>query len=159
MPIDGNLAVCVRMMPPVVASMYEEEVRALHFRTRMLRCQHVAKSLAQRCAVEEVGAAGPRCAVEAPGCALTSSLRLLQDEESDEEKEEATAAELEGLKVAHNAEALDAGETVILTLKDRNILEEGDDDPEELEDVLAVRRVPFSSRQKFRAVHGVLLMC
>ena len=41
--------------------------------------------------------------------------------------------------MAHDAGGLDAGETVILTLKDRNILEEGDDDPEELEDVLAVR--------------------
>ena len=64
---------------------------------------------------------------------------LVQDDESDEDREQPAAAELDGLKVAHNAEGLDAGETVILTLKDRNILEEGDDDPEELEDVLAVR--------------------
>lgn len=64
---------------------------------------------------------------------------LTQDDESDEDREQPAAAELDGLKVAHDAEGLDAGETVILTLKDRNILEEGDDDPEELEDVLAVR--------------------
>lgn len=45
--------------------------------------------------------------------------------------------------MAHSAEDLDAGETVILTLKDRNILEEGDDDAEELEDVLAVSVLGF----------------
>lgn len=62
-----------------------------------------------------------------------------QDEDSDEEEAAAAVpAEMEGLKVAHSAEDLAHGETVILTLKDRNILEEGDDDPEELENVLAV---------------------
>lgn len=75
-------------------------------------------------------------------CVPSCFCAALQDEESDVEKPEQTAAELEGLKVAHDAETLDAGETVILTLKDRNILEEGDDDAEELEDVLAVRLVP-----------------
>jgi hypothetical protein len=59
--------------------------------------------------------------------------------------------------VAHNAEGLDAGETVILTLKDRSILEEGDDDPEELEDVLAVRLLP-PSWLHFERRHGNLLM-
>ncbi len=66
----------------------------------------------------------------------------LQDEadSSDEERDAPAPAEMEGLRVAHSAEDLGVGETVILTLKDRNILEEGDDDPEELENVLAVRK-------------------
>ncbi len=64
---------------------------------------------------------------------------LAQEEDSEDEGGPAPA-EMEGLRMAHGAEELGEGETVILTLKDRNVLEEGEDEPEELENVLAVSR-------------------
>ena len=42
-----------------------------------------------------------------------------------------------GLQVRHTAEEVGAGETVILTLADKGVLDE--DDADELENVLAVR--------------------
>ena len=53
----------------------------------------------------------------------------------------ANAQELAGMKVRHTADELNEGETMILTLADREILDERgeiDDDAEELENSLVV---------------------
>lgn len=64
----------------------------------------------------------------------------MQDEAEDEEAE---LRGLKGLKVKHTGDELQEGETMILTLADKNILDDkGDLDEEEqdeLENVLAVR--------------------
>ena len=65
-------------------------------------------------------------------------------EDSDDDEDEATRPapdHLAGLKVRHDAAALGEGETVIMTLADRNILDargDLDEDGDELENVLAV---------------------
>ena len=61
--------------------------------------------------------------------------------QEEEEDEEAQARGLTGLKVKHTADELQEGETMILTLADKNILDEKGDLSEgedELENVLAV---------------------
>ena len=71
-------------------------------------------------------------------------MRAQDDASEDDEGASARhAAELAGMRVKHSADDLGAGETVILTLADRNILDDkgdlGDEDaPEELEDVQSV---------------------
>ena len=66
----------------------------------------------------------------------------LRDVQEEEEDEEAQLRSLKGLKVKHGADELQEGETMILTLADKNILDDkGDLDEEEqdeLENVLAV---------------------
>ena len=69
-----------------------------------------------------------------------------QDEElldSDEDEGQAlkSAKELAGMRVRHDADELGEGETMILTLADRNILDERgelDEDKDELENALVV---------------------
>lgn len=59
----------------------------------------------------------------------------------EEEDEEAQTAHLAGMRVRHKGNELNEGETMILTLADRNILDEGgdlDEGADELENVLAV---------------------
>ncbi len=59
----------------------------------------------------------------------------------EEEDEEAQTAHLAGMRVRHKGKELNEGETMILTLADRNILDEGgdlDEGADELENVLAV---------------------
>ncbi|KAK9369340.1 SART-1 protein [Lipomyces kononenkoae] len=51
-----------------------------------------------------------------------------EDDEQQEEREQYTAADLKGLKVGHSLEDIVDGEEVILTLKDRNVLDEGEDE-------------------------------
>ena len=69
----------------------------------------------------------------------------MQDElESDEDDGEklGNAKELAGMRVRHDADELGEGETMILTLADRNILDEHgevDEDKDELENALMVR--------------------
>ncbi|KAK9803749.1 hypothetical protein WJX73_000568 [Symbiochloris irregularis] len=69
-----------------------------------------------------------------------------QDADSDDDDSEGegagrkSAAELAGMRIRHGAEELQEGETLILTMADRNILDERgelDDDKDELENVLA----------------------
>lgn len=86
-------------------------------------------------------AAHKRCRAHAGGMPLH-----LQDDVSEDEEAAAArhAADLAGMRVKHSADDLGAGETVILTLADRNILDDrGDldeeDTPEVLEDVQSVR--------------------
>ncbi|BDA45958.1 probable U4/U6.U5 tri-snRNP-associated protein 1 at N-terminal half [Coccomyxa sp. Obi] len=60
------------------------------------------------------------------------------------------AKELAGMKVKHNAEELNEGETVILTLADRNILDDKgdlDDEADELENALVIEQ---KKREKAR---------
>ena len=72
--------------------------------------------------------------------------RYVQDEElldSDDEEGERlnNAKELAGMRVRHDADELGEGETMILTLADRNILDEHgdvDEDKDELENALVV---------------------
>ena len=63
----------------------------------------------------------------------------MQDERDDEEAE---LRGLKGLKVKHSANELMEGETMILTLADKNILDDkgelDDEEQDELENVLAV---------------------
>ena len=65
-----------------------------------------------------------------------------EDSDDDEDADVRPAPDhLAGLKVRHDAEALGEGETVIMTLADRNILDargDLDEDGDELENVLAV---------------------
>ena len=67
----------------------------------------------------------------------------MQEEQDDEEKE---LEGLKGLKVKHSANELLEGETMILTLADKNILDDkgelDDEEQDELENVLAVRPSP-----------------
>ena len=74
---------------------------------------------------------------------MVSAAFILQDEEDDEEAE---LKGLKGLKVKHTADELQEGETMILTLADKNILDEkgdldDDEDQDELENVLAVSQL------------------
>jgi U4/U6.U5 tri-snRNP-associated protein 1 len=70
----------------------------------------------------------------------------LQDEnmeasDSEDEGQRVIAAELAGLKVKHTADELMEGETIVLTLADRGILDDkGElvDDADELEEVARV---------------------
>lgn len=72
--------------------------------------------------------------------------RDVQDDElldSDDEEGEKlnNAKELAGMRVRHDADELGKGETMILTLADRNILDEHgdvDEDKDELENALVV---------------------
>lgn len=70
---------------------------------------------------------------------------MTQDDVSSDEggSDGGGAAPMEGMRVKHSANELGAGETVILTLADCNILDEAgglneEDAPEELEDVQSV---------------------
>ena len=62
--------------------------------------------------------------------------------QEEEEDEEAQLRGLKGLKVKHTADELQEGETMILTLADKNILHDkgdlDDEEQDELENVLAV---------------------
>lgn len=63
------------------------------------------------------------------------------DEDEDDEEAVENAKELAGMKVKHSAEELNEGETMILTLADRSILDDKgqiDEDAEELENALVV---------------------
>lgn len=67
-------------------------------------------------------------------------------QDGEDTDEEAQARELAGLKVKHTADELQEGETMILTLADKNILDDkGDlsDGEDELENVLAVGNLPY----------------
>ena len=92
-----------------------------------------------------------------------------QDDEIEESDEEEgfgaplrNAKELAGMKVKHNADELAEGETVILTLADRNILDDkGDlhDGADELENALVVilySSSPTSSRLSLSRISGRL---
>ncbi|CAL8462106.1 g1637 [Coccomyxa elongata] len=80
-----------------------------------------------------------------------------QDDELEDSDEEGgagaplrSAKELAGMKVKHNAEELNEGETVILTLADRNILDDKgdlDDEADELENALVIEQ---KKREKAR---------
>ena len=93
---------------------------------------------------------GPCALAETEGSALhalTQAHGSVQDDElldSDEDNEEKlnNAKELAGMRVRHDADELGEGETMILTLADRNILDEHgevDEDKDELENALVVR--------------------
>ena len=79
-------------------------------------------------------------------CVLTQLHGFVQDDElldSDEDEGEKlnNAKELAGMRVRHDADELGEGETMILTLADRNILDEHgevDEDKDELENALVV---------------------
>ena len=65
----------------------------------------------------------------------------MQDDVDSDEEAVTNPQELAGMKVKHSTEELNEGETMILTLADRSILNdqgEVEDDPEELENVLVV---------------------
>ena len=69
----------------------------------------------------------------------------VQDDVDSDEEAVTNPQELAGMKVKHNTEELKEGETMILTLADRSILnDKGDveEDPEELENVLVVCSPP-----------------
>lgn len=64
------------------------------------------------------------------------------DSDEDEGQALKNAKELAGMRVRHDADELGEGETMILTLADRNILDERgelDEDKDELENALVVR--------------------
>lgn len=65
----------------------------------------------------------------------------MQDEDASDEEELADGRELAGMKVKHDANELNEGETMILTLADRKMLDDKGElveDAEELENVLVV---------------------
>ncbi len=66
----------------------------------------------------------------------------MQEKQEDEETQ---LRGLKGLKVKHTADELAEGETMILTLADKNILDDkgdlDDEEQDELENVLAVRSI------------------
>ena len=65
----------------------------------------------------------------------------MQEEQDSEEEDLQNGRELAGMKVRHDADELNEGETMILTLADRGILDDRGDireDAEELENVLVV---------------------
>ena len=69
-------------------------------------------------------------------------VELVQEEQDSEEEDLQNGRELAGMKVRHDADELNEGETMILTLADRGILDDRGDireDAEELENVLVVR--------------------
>ena len=76
-----------------------------------------------------------------PTAVAGSSKKVCMQDEQD--NEEAELRGLKGLKVKHTANELMEGETMILTLADKNILDDkgelDDEDQDELENVLAVR--------------------
>ncbi|KAK9317677.1 SART-1 protein [Lipomyces starkeyi] len=55
-------------------------------------------------------------------------ISIPEDDDEQEEMRQYTAEDLKGLKVGHSLEDIVDGEDVILTLKDRNVLDEGDDE-------------------------------
>ena len=72
---------------------------------------------------------------------LSSVPSSVQDDVDSDEEALTNPHELAGMKVKHSTEELNEGETMILTLADRSILnDQGDveDEPEELENVLVV---------------------
>lgn len=76
-----------------------------------------------------------------------------QAEEDGEDDEEAQLRGLKGLKVKHTADELQEGETMILTLADKNILDDkgdldDDEDQDELENVLAAEHKKRSKARK-----------
>lgn len=86
----------------------------------------------------------PNCSPSAPEAGLCP---LTQDADSDEDDSEGegaqrkSAADLAGMRIRHGADELQDGETMILTMADRNILDDRgdiDEDGDELENVLAV---------------------
>lgn len=80
------------------------------------------------------------------------------NEEDSDEDEKPAARELEGLRVKHDADELNAGETMILTMADRNILDERGElaeDGDELENVLTVSYMLFTGIcQQLHAMAG-----
>ena len=82
--------------------------------------------------------------------------------QEEEENEEAQARGLTGLKVKHTADELQEGETMILTLADKNILDDKGDLSEgedELENVLAVCRIASSVRFCLRSSSKCCCAC
>ncbi|DBA93483.1 TPA: hypothetical protein ACH3X3_013582 [Trebouxia sp. C0006] len=75
-----------------------------------------------------------------------------QNEQEEEEDEEAQLRGLKGLKVKHGADELQEGETMILTLADKNILDDkgdlDDEEQDELENVLAAEHKKRSKARK-----------
>ncbi|KAK9486949.1 SART-1 protein [Lipomyces starkeyi] len=55
-------------------------------------------------------------------------ISIPEDDDEQEEMRQYTAEDLKGLKVGHSLEDIVDGEDVILTLKDRNVLDEADDE-------------------------------
>ncbi|KAK9371787.1 SART-1 protein [Lipomyces chichibuensis] len=55
-------------------------------------------------------------------------ISIPEDDDEQEEMKQYTAEDLKGLKVGHSLEDIMDGEDVILTLKDRNVLDEGEDE-------------------------------
>ncbi|KAK9429914.1 SART-1 protein [Lipomyces doorenjongii] len=55
-------------------------------------------------------------------------ISIPDDNDEQEEMRQYTAEDLKGLKVGHSLEDIMDGEDVILTLKDRNVLDDGDDE-------------------------------
>ena len=96
-----------------------------------------------------------------------SSLHSLsgQDEGEDEDSDEDAkppAEELAGVRVRHNADALNEGETMILTMADRNILDDRGElaeDADELENVSVVRDLSHATPLCFARVGLVSSMC
>ncbi|KAK9362343.1 SART-1 protein [Lipomyces starkeyi] len=55
-------------------------------------------------------------------------ISIPEDDDEQEEMRQYTAEDLKGLKVGHSLEDIVDGDDMILTLKDRNVLDEGDDE-------------------------------
>lgn len=75
-------------------------------------------------------------------------------EEDSEEEQLANGLELGGMKVKHDANELNEGETMILTLADRRMLDDKGalvEDAEELENVLVVCLAVHRCMQLFAA--------
>ena len=85
-----------------------------------------------------------QCCCSENGSGMCSAYERHMRAQDEEDDEEAQLRGLKGLKVKHTADELQEGETMILTLADKNILDDkgdldDDEDQDELENVLAVR--------------------
>lgn len=84
-----------------------------------------------------------RTSSEASPCSLTQDADSDEDDSEGEAAGRKSAADLAGMRIRHGADELQEGEGMILTLADRNILDERGDleeDGDELENVLAVSK-------------------
>ena len=91
---------------------------------------------------------------------MDSEAALLQEEDEEEDSDDGelikSAEELAGMRVKHGADELNEGETMILTLADRNILDskgEIDDEAEELENALMV--IILASTQRSAIINQI----
>lgn len=92
----------------------------------------------------ELHSCSVNAAAQTMAAACASAYQRHMCAQDEEEDEEAQLRGLKGLKVKHTADELQEGETMILTLADKNILDDkgdldDDEDQDELENVLAVR--------------------